>query len=261
VKLVTSAVVASIAITLALGLGPGFASAAYFGTREPSSGQLADAQRQLDRLVVSPEGEVPAGTPRAPARGEAVTLAFQRFYDAACRCYKLRFFGQISSGAANEYVSVLHKPCRGSFSTAVAGAQTVAGGTWEVTPDFPPYAGEFRARWNNDVSEAVRYRLPLVPNVVRRGPGKYRVEVYSYVPSGSKPVIFTGRQVELERLNASGQWNRIRRGKLAGFGSNLYNRTYFANFTVPRGLTLRAFVPAKTATPCWASAVSDTFKS
>ncbi len=56
---------------------------AYFGTREPASAVLADAQGQLDRLVVSPEGELPAGgTPRAPARGEAVTLAFQRYYDA-----------------------------------------------------------------------------------------------------------------------------------------------------------------------------------
>ena len=105
-------------------------------------------------------------------------------------------------------------------------------------------------------------RLPLVPNVGRRGPGTYRVEVYSYVPSGGKPVIFTGRQIELQRLSAAtGQWIRIRRGKLVGFGTNLYNRTYFANFTVPRGLTLRAFVPAKTAVPCWASAAPDTFKS
>ncbi len=68
---------------------------AYFGTREPASAVLADAQGQLDRLVVSPEGELPAGgTPRAPARGEAVTLAFQRYYDASCTCYKVRFFGQ-----------------------------------------------------------------------------------------------------------------------------------------------------------------------
>ena len=91
--------------------------------------------------------------------------------------------------------------------------------------------------------------------------GRSRAEVYSYVPSGGKPVIFTGRQIELQRLNAAGQWSRIRRGKLAGFGANLYNRTYFANFTVPRGLTLRAFVPSKTAAPCWTSAVSKTFKS
>jgi hypothetical protein len=71
----------------------------------------------------------------------------------------------------------------------------------------------------------------------------------------------TGRWIEVQRLGASGEWARIRRGKLAGFGSNLYNRTYFANFTVPKGLTLRAFVPAKTAQPCWSSAVSKTFKS
>jgi hypothetical protein len=234
---------------------------AYFGTREPSNAQLAEAQRQLDRLVVSPEGDAPAvDAPRAPARGEAVSLAFQRYYDAACRCYKLRFFGQVSSGAADEYVSVMHKPCRASISTAIAGATTVAGGGWEVVPSFPPGAGEFRARWNDDLSEPVAYKPPLVPNVVRRPQRTVRVEVYSFVGPGASPVILTGRQVEVQRLRA-GQWSRIRRGKLIGFGPNLYNRTYFANFKLPRGLTLRAFVPAKTALPCWSSAVSKTFKS
>jgi hypothetical protein len=87
------------------------------------------------------------------------------------------------------------------------------------------------------------------------------VEVYSFVGPGASPVIFTGRQIELQRLSTAGQWTRIRRGKLVGFGANLYNRTYFANFTVPKGLTLRAFVPAKTAAPCWSSTVSKTFKS
>ncbi len=155
----------------------------------------------------------------------------------------------------------MNKSCRASFATAITGATTTAGGGWEVAPGVPPDAGEFRARWNDELLEACRLSTPLVPNVVRRRAGVYRVEVYSYVPSGGKPVIFTGRQVEVQRLNAAGQWIRIRRGKLAGLGSNLYNRTYFANFTVPRGLTLRAFVPAKTAVPCWTSAVSKTFKS
>jgi hypothetical protein len=195
------------------------------------------------------------------ASTELVTIAFQRYWDPPCKCYKLRFFGQISSGAADEYVTVLHKACRASISTAVAGAQTTAGGGWEVVPDYPPGAGEFRARWNDELSEPVTYRPPLLPNVVMRRPGRYRVEVYSYVPSGGKPVILTGRMIELQRLAAAGQWSRIRRAKLVGFGSNLYNRTYFANFTVPRGLTLRAFVPAKTARPCWSSGVSKTFTS
>jgi hypothetical protein len=32
----------------------------------------------------------------AGAGGEDVTIAFQRYFDAACNCYKLRFFGSIS---------------------------------------------------------------------------------------------------------------------------------------------------------------------
>ena len=231
----------------------------YFGTPEPSDAQRAEAQRQLDRLVVSPETDRSA--PRAPARAERVTIAFQRFWYPPGNYFALRFYGTISSGQANEYVSVMHRPCRASISTAVAGATTTAGGGWEVQPSFPPGAGEFRARWNDEVSEPVQYRPPLVPNVLKRPKRMYRVEVYSFVGPGASPVILTGRFIELQRLTTAGQWSRIRRGKLTGFGANLYNRTYYANFTVPRGLTLRAFVPAKTAAPCWSSAVSKTFKA
>jgi hypothetical protein len=232
---------------------------AYFGTREPSAAVLAEAQRQLDRLVVSPETD--GSAPRAPARADTVTIAYQRFWYPPGNYFALRFYGTISSGQANEYVAVLHKPCRASLSTAVAGATTNAGGGWEAQPTYPSGAGEYRARWNDELSEPVVYRPPAVLNAFKRPKRTVRVEVYSSVGPGAKPVIMTGRWVELQRLGAAGQWTRIRRGKLAGFGANLYNRTYFANFTVPKGLTLRAFVPAKTAAPCWSSAVSKTFKS
>ena len=115
---------------------------AYFGTREPTSAVLADAQRQLDRLVVSPKGD--GSAPRAPARSNTVTIAFQRFWYPPGNYFALRFYGTISSGQANEYVTVMHKPCGGSFSTAVAGATTIAGGGWQVQPDRTPWAGEFR---------------------------------------------------------------------------------------------------------------------
>jgi hypothetical protein len=232
---------------------------AYFGTREPSDTVLAEAQRQLDRLVVSPNTDGPA--PRAPARADTVTIAYQRFWYPPGNYFALRFYGTIPSGQANEYVTVMHKPCRASLSTAIAGATTTGGGGWEVQPSFPPGAGEFRARWNDEFSQPVIYRPPLVPNVFKRPKRTVRVEVYSFVGPGATPVILTGRLIELQRLSAAGQWTRIRRGKLVGFGANLYNRTYFANFKVPRGLTLRAFAPAKTALPCWSSAVSKTIKS
>ena len=233
---------------------------AYFGTREPPSGQLADAQRQLDRLVVSPKTDSP--TPRAPARSNTVTIAFQRFWYPPGNYFALRFFGTISSSQANEYITVMQKPCRASFSTAIAGATTTAGGGWEVQPDRPSGPGEYRARWNDELSEPVRYRAPLVPNVVKgAGTGRYRVEVYSYTPSGRQARDLHGapdRVAAPQRRRSVDPHTAREAGR---FGSNLYNRTYFANFTVPRGLTLRAFVPAKTALPCWASAVSKTFKS
>ncbi len=232
---------------------------AYFGTREPSADRLAAAQRQLDRLVVSPQSDGPA--PRAPTGADGVSIAFQRFWYSPGNYYALRFYGAISSGQADEYVAVMHKPCRATVSTAVAGATTTAGGGWEVQPSFPPGAGEFRARWNDEVSEPVTYKPPLVPNVVKRPKRN--------VPSGGLFLCRPGclardHERALRRAAATkhcGTMDAHSPGKLVGFGANLYNRTYLAHFTVPKGLTLRAFVPAKTAAPCWSSTVSKTFKS
>ena len=144
----------------------------------------------------------------APTR---ITIAFQRFWYPPGNYYALRFYGAISSGRADEYVAVMHKPCRATVSTAVAGATTAAGGGWEVQPSFPPGAGEFRARWNDEVSEPVTYKPPLVPNVVKRPKRTYRVEVYSFVGPGASPVIMNGRFIELQRLSTAGRWTRIRR--------------------------------------------------
>lgn len=99
------------------------------------------------------------------APSQRVTLTVQRYFDPACTplpgmapsaarggCEKLRFSGTISSGASNEYVSVLHQGCGSTgLGTSLAGAQTRAGGAWEA--EWWPAAGTFRARWGGSVSE------------------------------------------------------------------------------------------------------------
>ena len=126
----------------------------------------------------------------------------------------------------------MNKSCRASFATAIAGrdddCQEEAG---RSRPTSHPGAGEFRARWNDELSEACR---PIDPRSCPTSSGgkrdACRVEVYSYVPSGGKPVIFTGRQVEVQRLNAAGTVDpHTAREAAPAWGSNLYNRTYFAN--------------------------------
>lgn len=234
---------------------------AYFGTRKPSDAVVAEAQRQLDRLVVSPKTD--DAVPRAPARADTVTIAFQRYWYPPGNYFTMRFFGTISSGQAGEYVAVLKKECGATFSTAIAGATTTAGGGWEAVPNAPPGGGEFRAKWNDELSEPVTYRPPAEPWLEKVAPGKFRATVTSYTPPGGKPRSMTGRRIDLQRLSA-GQWIRMRSAKLVRKKSSTDNfyRTFIATFTVAaKGLRLRAYVPAETAAPCFAAGASKPVKS
>ncbi len=229
---------------------------AYFGTSRPSAALFAQAQGQLDRLVSTPE----AGPIRSPARAGTVTLAFQRYWYPPGNYFAMRFYGTISSGEANEYVAVLKKECGASFSTAIAGATTQPGGAWEAVPDLPPGGGEFRAKWNDELSEPVTYRPPATPWLAKVRPGKFRASWGTYTPPGAKPQRLKGRRIELQRL-ASGQWVRMQTAKLALWQTGV-QRLWAATFTVRiKGLRLRAYVPAATAAPCSAAGASKPLRS
>ena len=73
------------------------------------------------------------------------------------------------------------------------------------------------------------------------------------------PVSLQGRPVVLHRRIGT-QWRRIASARLATHRQRFY--TFAATFAVPRrGWTLRAVVPAKTAAPCFAAAVSEPWRS
>jgi hypothetical protein len=196
----------------------------------------------------------------APA--EDVTLRLERFYDNACRCYKLRFSGTIASRAANEYVAVLQQRCGSTSSTAVAGASTREGGIWEAEPVTGARPGQdsstYRARWNGRLSEPLTFRADL-PMTLTRLPGRrYRVSV----STGDTRQNLAGRIVELQRLTA-GQWRRVRRTRLVrAQGSAGAYLSFSAVFTVrARGLTVRVWAPSDTASPCYAASASGTWVS
>jgi hypothetical protein len=194
-----------------------------------------------------------------------VTLTVQRYFDPACTplpgwapsvrrggCEKLRFSGRISSGAPNEYVSVLHQACGSSgLGTSLAGGQTRAGGEWEA--EWWPTAGTFRARWGKAVSEPVRFRDSVPLQLTRLSAFRQRVSV-----TGSQSM--KGRMVELQRLVA-GQWRLVRRTRLTADRST-WGVSSSATFTVRRrGLILRAFVPARSALPCYVATGSESWTS
>jgi hypothetical protein len=191
----------------------------------------------------------------AGAQREQVTLRMERFYDVACRCYKLRFSGTIPSGQANEYVAVVQQPCGQTGSTSIAGASTREGGFWqaETTGSYAP-SGSLRARWNNQLSEAVSHRADVPISVAQLGGGRVQVSVFSF---SSSPLKLIGKVVELQRLSA-GQWTRIRRARFSARRPGAFTAT----FTVrARGMRLRAFVPAESAAPCYAATASKAWSS
>jgi hypothetical protein len=188
------------------------------------------------------------------AQREEVTIRLERFYDNACRCYKLRFSGTIASGAANEYVAVLQQKCGTGSATAIAGATTKQGGAWEADPvnGTRPESDSstYRARWNGRLSEPLVFRGELALWLTELAGGRYRVNV----STASAPQNMNGRRVELQRLVA-GRWTVASRARLSGRGT-----TFTAIVTArARNQSFRIFVPRRSAAPCYVATTSQAF--
>jgi len=201
----------------------------------------------------------PSADARPAAQAQSVTLSIVSVYDQGCRCYKYRFSGQISSGATNEYVAVMRQTCGYTYSTAVAGAQTRAGGFWEAELQPAPRPGfetaTYRARWNGVRSQPVSFRGRLPVSLTKLGGGRYLVSVFT----GNALQDMRGRLIVLQR-EVNGRWTRLQSARMA-VDLKVY-ATYFARFTVrTHGWTLRALVPTKSAAPCFKASASEKWVS
>jgi hypothetical protein len=200
-------------------------------------------------------GAVVPTSAAAPAADE-VTLRAERFFEQSSGLFRIRYSGRISSGQANEYVTILHQRCGQRFSTAIGGATTGEGGSWETVPvtGVTPQSGTFRARWKNHLSEPVTLRSPVRIVLIKRPAREYLVRVLA-------ESNLSGRFVALQRL-AGGRWTHVRRARLTSYGFSGYGGGFEATFKVrKRGLRLRILVPAKTVAPCHDPATSQTFVS
>jgi hypothetical protein len=190
----------------------------------------------------------------AAAPAQEPTLSLSRSPDPVTRNDRVVFSGTIPTRQAGEYVSVMFERCGANFATAIAGATTQEGGVWEASPTVAVGSGVFRARWNNRLSDPVRYRAPARIYFSRQRGRKFRVAVTAEAKLSSQFVA-------LQRL-AGGRWVHVRRIKLGIAGSAGYGGAYWAEFVVPRrGLTLRIFVPEGTAAPCYAASASQSVRS
>jgi hypothetical protein len=205
-------------------------------------------------LLVSATAVAAVLASNARGQREDVTLRVERFYDNACRCYKLRFSGTIASGAANEYVAVLQQKCGSGAPTAIAGATTQQGGAWVADPVSGARPGEdsstYQARWNARLSDPLRFRGKVPLSLTPLARGRYRVGVSTFDTAQS----MKGRVVELQRL-ARGRWTPVQRVRLRGTGG-----TFAAVVTArARNQSFRIFVPAASAAPCYVATPSQPF--
>jgi hypothetical protein len=188
----------------------------------------------------------------------SITLAVYRLATAG-GTYRFRFNGTLSTRAAGEYVTVMRQECGLTFATAIAGAQTRAGGFWEVETTSAPSpildTNTYFARWGTVRSVPIRFRGRLLMGAIKLSPKRVRI----WVDRGESRQDMTGRQVILQRLFA-GKWSRVATAKLKVDSDQAW--VFGATFTLPaRGWTMRAVVPTKNARPCFNQSTTDRFKS
>jgi hypothetical protein len=225
------------------------AVAVYFGSQAPQQSVVDEAQRQLARLVVA--------APRVTIRAEGRQRGDMQWVEVN---------GTVASSSAGETVDVLARECGpkgGGFYRVVGGAQTVAGGSWvlQTVRDGLPVPGIpvnafFRARWDGALSEPVLVRLPMFSAALWDRRARSVWALAASRPGGQN---LSRKYVELQRkLAGTDQWVRVRRARLQRAPAVWGIDAYRARFPIrARGLTLRVFVPAATAAPCFLATASE----
>jgi hypothetical protein len=208
------------------------------------------------------------GSVRAASAPSLVTLNVGHYRNANGVLVTV-FSGSISSNASGETVDVLGQDCGVKGSRLISGTHTSAGGGWRVEnpqPD-PPWRYTqvssgitYRARWNDQLSEAEVYRHAAPLNTKKVGRRAWRVYT-SPPPPGS--VSMKGKRVELQRLT-SGSWRTIQRKPLVYRARYYYGGAFNHEvvFKIPqRGWRLRAVLPAQSAAPCYLAATTPEWRS
>jgi hypothetical protein len=216
----------------------------FFGAREPSAEAVADAQRELDRLVV--------GAPE-------VTITLRVHKNSPTDRFVTATLSGVASGAGQgDFVTLEKKHCGpttefGSWETA----PTSSSGSWSLSIDTPIFQAEsFRARWRGAVTDPVTIRFPasIIPWPKPRR--VWSIEINT-LPTGQS---LAGKFIELERQTPRG-WVLVGRARMKQIPPDRLHRGqwyYGARFTVrQRGLRLRAVLPEESAAPCFLRSVRE----
>jgi plastocyanin len=159
----------------------------------------------------------------------------------------LRLSGAVSTGKANETVTVFARRLGEVSPVQVATVLTVAGGSWSynAAPDMlTAYSVRFRDVLSGEVNVQVRPRVRLL--------GGSRTHFLARVIASQG---FGNKWIVLQRRNARGDWVGVRRLQLGRHSGRL--------FRIPRrhGTTVyRVYLPTKQAAPAYVAAWSGTQK-
>jgi hypothetical protein len=213
----------------------------FFGSGPPSAQMLAEAQRQLSRLVV---------------QAERVTITARPAVAAAFRTVEL--FGSVEGAKEGDGVAIQAKDCGKDFFRVVAGTTTREGGSWSTT-FFPSITTSVRAVWNDVASRQVTIRQRAPITLSRMSAGRFSIAI-----GGRKS--FWRKLVSVQRFDRRlGTWSTVRSVRLTesggtGGGGFVYSSAEFT-LRVPKGTQLRAVFPLSQARPCYLAGTSQSIRA
>ena len=145
----------------------------------------------------------------------------------------IRLTGFISSGAANQDVSIWEKPFGSASFVKQADLKTGTSGAYDFT-DTPQVLSEYQARWGNRLSAPVTVGVRPRITFIRRAPW--------FVTSAKAGRSLAGRYVYVQRRSSLGQWVNRKKVVLGSSGARRFK------MDLPRGRhILRIFMTTNQA--------------
>ena len=211
----------------------------HFGTAHPTEEMLGEAQLQLGRLVVAPGRVTMIARPTTLRPNQGSLLS-----------------GAVSSGRADEEVTIQARDCGQNTFTGVTAILTHEGGTWN-TQFTRSINSTIRAVWKGEASPTIELRQQANVVLRRQSAGRYLTAIASRW-------TFWRKKVQIQRRLGS-RWRTVRTVTLtdtfahSGSGSTWAEAKF--RLRVPRGTQLRAMLPADQAKPCYLAATSATVRA
>ena len=145
----------------------------------------------------------------------------------------IRLTGFISSGAANQDVSIWEKAFGSASFVKQADLKTGTSGAYDFT-DVPQLLSEYQARWGGRASAVVTVGVRPRVTFIRRAPW--------FVTSVKAGRSFAGRWVYVQRKSSLGQWVNRKKVRLGSSGARRFK------MDLPRGRhILRVFLTTNQA--------------